>query len=271
MKGILTGIADLIFPPRCITCSSLLERHDPLPLCPACAGKIQYIRSPLCTRCGYPFAAATGEDHLCGDCITGEKPFAVARAMGEYEETLLEAIHRFKYKGRTGTGEILGGMMADFAAGIWDMKVFDLIVPVPLHLKKLRQRGFNQAVILARQISKRFGIPLDLTALRRKIFTSPQVGLGREERSANVRGAFSARHPERIDGRRILLVDDVYTTGSTLAECARVLLRANAESVAVLTLARAVRGHYRPLEPEPALPGRDDSAGDANPSPASVA
>ena len=135
------------------------------------------------------------------------------------------------------------------------MKVFDRIVPVPLHRKRLRERGFNQAVILARELSKRFDIPLDFISLRREIFTSPQVGLDREERSANVRGAFSATHPERIAGRRILLVDDVYTTGSTLAECARVLIRANAESVAVLTLARAVRDHDRPPEPEPTFPG----------------
>jgi ComF family protein len=138
--------------------------------------------------------------------------------------------------------------MADFAGGIWDMKAFERIVPVPLHRKRLRERGFNQAVILARQLSKRFDIPLDFTSLRREIFTQPQVGLGREARSANVHGAFAARHPERIAGRRILLVDDVYTTGSTLEECTRVLIRAQAEAVVVLTLARAVYDHDRPPE-----------------------
>jgi ComF family protein len=255
LKEILTGIADLIFPPRCITCDNLLEQRGPLPLCASCEEKIRFIRSPLCPRCGLPFPAAEGEDHFCGDCIIAEKPYAVARAVGEYEETLLTAIHRFKYRGKTGIGEILGGIMADFAAGIWDMKVFDLIIPVPLHLRKLRERGFNQSVILARRISKRFDIPLDLTSLRRELFTPPQVGLGREERSANVRGAFSATRPERITGRRILLVDDVFTTGSTLTECTRVLIRANAESVAVLTLARAVKDHERPSKPEETSPG----------------
>jgi ComF family protein len=241
LREILTGIADLIFPPRCITCDNLLERHDPLPFCPSCMDGIRFIRSPLCPRCGVPFPVIEGEDHLCGDCITSKKPYAAARAVGRYDETLLTAIHRFKYRGRTGIGEILGRIMADFAAGIWDMKIFDRIVPVPLHRKKLRERGFNQAVILARKLSKQFDIPLDFTSLRREVFTSPQVGLGREERSANVHGAFTVRHPERITGRRILLVDDVYTTGSTLAECARVLSRAKAEAVTVLTLARAVQ------------------------------
>jgi len=255
LKEILTGIADLIFPPRCITCDTPLERHGPLPFCPSCLEGIHFIRSPLCPCCGVPFPVTEGEDHLCGDCLTAEKPYATARAVGRYEGTLLTAIHRFKYRGRTGIGETLGRIMADFAAGIWDLKVLDRIVPVPLHGKKLRERGFNQAVILAREISKRFGIPLDFLSLRRDVFTPPQVGLGREERSANVHGAFSARHPERISGRRILLVDDVYTTGSTLAECARVLIRAKAEAVMVLTLARAVPDHDWPAGPEPTLPG----------------
>ena len=254
MKEILTGITDLIFPPRCITCDNPLERHVSLPFCPSCLDGIRFIRSPLCPCCGIPFPVTVGEDHLCGDCLTEKKPYAVARSVGRYEETLLTAIHRFKYRGRAGIGVILGGIMADFAGMIWDMKVFERIVPVPLHRKRLRERGFNQAVILARELVKRFDIPLDFMSLRREVFTPPQVGLGREERSANVHGAFSARHPERIAGRRILLVDDVYTTGSTLAECSRILLRAEAESVAVLTLARAVHDHDLPPEPAPIFP-----------------
>ena len=248
MKEILTGIADLVFPPRCITCDDLLERHDSLPFCPSCLDGIHFIRSPLCPRCGVPFPVTEAEDHLCGDCLTAERPYTVARSVGRYEETLLTAIHRFKYRGRTGIGEILGGIMADFAGGIWDMAAFERIVPVPLHRRRLRERGFNQSVILARKISKRFDIPLDFTSLRREVFTPPQVGLGREARPANVHGAFAVKYPERIAGRRILLVDDVYTTGSTLAECARVLIRAQAEAVAVLTLARAVHDHDRPPE-----------------------
>ncbi len=248
MKQILTGIADLIFPPRCAACDDLLERHDSLPFCPSCLDGIHFIRSPLCPRCGVPFPATEGEDHLCGDCLMAERPYAVARSVGRYEETLMTAIHRFKYQGRTGIGEVLGGIMADFAGGIWDMKAFERIVPVPLHRKRLRKRRFNQAVILARILSKRFDIPLDFISLAREVFTPPQVGLGREARSANVHGAFAVRHPERIAGRRILLMDDVYTTGSTLEECTRVLIRAKAETVAVLTLARAV--HDQGKEPD---------------------
>jgi len=193
--------------------------------------------------CGIPFYDAEGGDHLCGECLVTRRPYAVARAVGLYDETLLKAIHLFKYRGRIGIGKVLGKMMADFAGGIWDMKVFSLIVPVPLHRKRLRERGFNQAVILARQIAKQFALPLDFMTLKRAVFTAPQVGLGREDRSVNVRGAFAVRKPERVAGKTVLLVDDVSTTGSTLTECVRTLLKAGADSVAVLTLAKAVSGH----------------------------
>ena len=252
MEEILTGIADLIFPPRCITCEELLGQHGPLPFCATCLAGIHFIGSPLCPRCGTPFPVAEGEDHLCGGCLITERPYAVARSVGRYEETLLTAIHRFKYRGKSGIGDLLSEIMADFAEKTWDMKVFSRILPVPLHRRRLRERGFNQAVILARGLSRRFNIPLDFTSLRRNLFTPPQVGLDRKQRLANVQGAFIVTHPERIAGRRLLLVDDVFTTGSTLNECARVLIQAKAEAVAVLTVARAVYDHDRPSEPAPA-------------------
>jgi ComF family protein len=255
LKEILTGIVDLVFPPRCTACNDLLERHGSLPFCPSCLAGIRFIRSPLCPRCGTPFEATEGEDHLCGDCLTTERSYAVARSVARYEGALLAAIHRFKYRGKIGIGTVLGRIMADFAAEIWDMKAFERIVPVPLHRKRLRERGFNQSVILARKLSKRFDIPLDFTSLRRQSLTPPQVGLGREARAANVQGAFTVSHPERIAGRKILLVDDVYTTGNTLEECARVLIQAEAKTVSVLTLARAVYDHSRSPGAEPDSPG----------------
>ncbi len=246
MHEILTGIADLIFPPRCITCGALLEEHGPLPFCPPCTAGIRFIRSPLCPRCGIPYPVGEGEDHLCGECLATPRPYAIARAVGRYEGTLLTAIHLFKYRGRIGVGKVLGRIMADFAGGQWDMQIFSTIMPVPLHRRRLRERGFNQAVILAREVAKRFSLPLDFLTLRRQVATTPQVGLGREDRSANVRGAFRVHNPERVIGRRILLVDDVATTGSTLTECASALIHAEAEAVAVLTLARAVPDHGTP-------------------------
>jgi ComF family protein len=162
--------------------------------------------------------------------------------VGRYEGTILTAIHRFKYHGKTGIGKALGNIMADFASGLWEMGAFDMIIPVPLHIKKLKERGFNQAIILARPLSKRFRIPLEFSALTRVRLTPPQVGIGKKGRSLNVRGAFSVTNPKVISGRKILLIDDVYTTGSTLGECSRVLMDANAQAVAVLTMARTIGG-----------------------------
>ncbi len=180
------------------------------------------------------------------------------RSVGVYDKTLLAAIHLFKYRGKTEIGRVLGRMMADFAASAWPPEAFDLILPVPLHKKRLRNRGFNQAVILGREIAKRFALPLDFSSLRREVGTDPQVGLGRKDRRTNVRGAFAVRRPERIRGRKILLVDDVCTTGSTLNECAAVLLRAEAKTVTLLTLARAVHNFGSKGGTVPPPPSEDE-------------
>lgn len=240
MKGILAGIADLLFPPRCPVCGILLTERTATPFCPPCRAGIRFIGSPLCPRCGLPFPTPEGGDHLCGSCLAREPAYAIARSMAYYEGSLLTAIHLFKYRGKTGIGEALGRMLADYSGTLWNVGAFTLVVPVPLHRRRLRSRGFNQAGILAREVAARFALPLDLMTLRRVVPTTPQVNLGREARLANVRGAFAVGRPERVAGQRILLVDDVYTTGGTLAECAETLLRAGADAVALLTLARAI-------------------------------
>ena len=130
--------------------------------------------------------------------------------------------------------------MAEYAYPSFNISENSLIVPVPLHPKKLRERGFNQSLILAREISKKFAILLDFMTLRRHINTEPQISLGKKERESNVHGAFSVTEPEKIKGQRIILVDDVYTSGSTVKECARVLMKNKAAAVVVITLARAV-------------------------------
>lgn len=232
------GCADLIFPPRCILCGNLpLNRNNPF--CADCFSRVRQISTPLCERCGIPFDKTGGDDHLCGDCITSGPPFAVARALGSYESTLLDAIHRFKYRGKVVTGEILGKFMAGTTYHGFDINDYSLVIPVPLHPRKLRRRGFNQSLILAREIADTFGLPLDFTTLKRRLDTTPQIALGKEMRRKNVRRAFHVTDKERIEGHRVLLVDDVYTTGSTVGECARMLLKSKAAQVGVLTLARA--------------------------------
>jgi ComF family protein len=240
LKRILTGLSDIIFPPRCLTCDIILDHHENLPVCPTCFEKIKYITSPLCNCCGIPFSGADKSDHLCGDCTISKPAFSFARAVGHYDTTFLEAIHSFKYRGKIAYGKILGRLMAQYNYPAINIPDYTLILPVPLHLKRLRERGFNQSVILAREIARRFSTPLDFLTLKRYIYTEPQINLGKKERELNVRGTFKVTDPERITNQKILLVDDVYTTGSTVKECARLLLKEGASSVAVLTLARAV-------------------------------
>jgi ComF family protein len=240
LKGILTGLSDIIFPPGCLTCDIILDHHEQLPVCPTCYSKIKFITSPLCTCCGIPFSGADTSDHLCGDCTISKPAYSVARALGHYDATLLGAIHNFKYRGKTASGKILGRLMAENDYPAVDFQEYTLTIPVPLHVRRLRERGFNQSVILAREIARKFHTPLDFLTLRRYIYTEPQINLGKRERESNVRGAFKIMNPEKIKDQRIILVDDVYTTGSTVKECARLLLKEGASSVAVLTLARAV-------------------------------
>ena len=240
LKRILTGLADIIFPPRCLTCDVILDHHESQALCPLCFSKIKFIKSPLCTCCGIPYPGADESDHLCGGCITSKPAFSVARAVGHYEAIFLDALHSFKYRGKAAFGKSLGKIMAQYEYPLFAISDYTLIMPVPLHPKRLRERGFNQSVILARVVAGRYSIPLDFLSLRRYMYTEPQINLGKKDRESNVRGAFIVTEPDRIKDHRIILVDDVYTTGSTVKECARILMKNKASTVAVLTLARAV-------------------------------
>jgi ComF family protein len=239
LKSLLLAISDVIFPPLCPNCEVPVKQEEH-GFCPECLSRIKTITTPLCICCGIPFASSSADDHLCAECIDSRPPFSRARAVGYFEATLLDAIHRFKYGHHMITGEVLGRMMAVYQYPGLNPDGFDIVIPVPLHLQRLRERGFNQSLILARNIAERYSIPLDFTVLKRHIKTTAQVGLGRKERGKNVRGAFNVRYPERVSGKRVLLIDDVYTTGSTLKECAGILSGAGAEEVAVITLARVV-------------------------------
>jgi len=152
----------------------------------------------------------------------------------------MEAIHRFKYTKQTSLSRPLSALAKETFCQFWGPQAVDLLIPVPLHIKRLRERGFNQAYLLIGRWAKLEKIPCDPFALLRTRWTEPQTSLSRKERKKNMKHAFALRHSEKIGGQKILLVDDVYTTGSTANECARVLMEAGAEFVDVLTLARAV-------------------------------
>ncbi len=241
LKEALRDLSDVLFPPRCRSCRIVAEELTNDLFCGTCEEKIHYLRAPLCPACGIPFAAYEGTDHLCGDCLTSPQPFTVARSIAACEGILLEAIHAFKYHYKTGLGAGLGKMLTRASQAGMDMQGYSLIMPVPLHVRRLRERGFNQSLVLAKVLAARHAIPLDFINLRRERDTPPQTMLGRKERQANIKGAFSVADKEKVRKQRVLLIDDVYTTGSTLAECARVLLKSGAAQVGVLTLARALK------------------------------
>jgi len=217
-------------------------------LCPSCLALYVPVESPVCTKCGIMFKSREGHDHLCEDCIKEPKRFEIARAPGIYDQSLKKAIHSFKYKGKIQMARPFGMFLFTFFNRFWDMKNIDLILPVPLHLKRLRARGFNQAYLLVRNW-KRLAMDLkiempDITISRnvllRSRWTEPQTGLGRKKRMKNIKNAFKVVDCSMIEEKRILLVDDVFTTGATVNECAKTLMDGGAKRVDVLTLARAM-------------------------------
>jgi ComF family protein len=217
-------------------------------LCPACLERYAPVESPICIRCGMMFKSREGDDHLCGDCIKEPKRFKIARAPGIYDRTLKKAIHCLKYRGKIQMARPFGMLL--FAAFIrfWDIKNIDLIIPVPLHTKRLKERGFNQSYLLVRnwkQLAAKLSIEMSDIAVERNVlvrsrWTEPQTGLGRKKRMKNIKNAFKVNDCSRIAGKRILLVDDVLTTGATVNECAKTLISDGAKRVDVLTLARAM-------------------------------
>ena len=239
MRLLLGALLDTFFPPLCHLCSAPVGAGHELHLCTGCRDAVKAIASPLCPRCGAPYATADGIDHLCGGCATDPPPFDAARGAVLFDGPARELIHRFKYERKVHLNRPLGLLtsvrLAEFAAAC----DADLIVPVPLHIRRLRERGFNQAVLLGEHLSCSWRIPLSRTNLRRVRWTEPQISLTASQRARNVRGAFALRNPAEVEGKRLLLVDDVYTTGSTVAECARTLGSGGAAAVFVVTVARA--------------------------------
>lgn len=236
----LRVVFDTLFPPLCHVCRSFIPGPAEMHLCAACRDRISPIPPPLCPVCGLPFAAEEGIDHPCGPCLTAPPPFDGARAAARFDGPVRELIHRFKFGGKPHLARPLGLLAAHSLAGFIPAVTAECILPVPLHGKRLRQRGFNQSQLLGHALAQQWRIPLSVHNLRRIRWTEPQIGLSAPDRERNVRGAFSVTRPGKIAGKRVLLVDDVYTTGSTVSECSRVLKRAGAQDVWVITVARAL-------------------------------
>ena len=217
-------------------------------ICANCSGTYMAVESPICSTCGVVFESREGEDHDCGECLNAPKRFKIARSAGVYDKVLMAAIHCLKYKEKIQLARPLGVLLFMAFCRYWNKGNINLIVPVPLHKRKFRSRGFNTSFLFVKEwafITKALNgalpvIPVAGDILVRKRWTEPQTGLGRKERLQNIKNAFGVRDTSKIKGEKILLVDDVYTTGATANECAKVLMRAGAARVDVLTLARAM-------------------------------
>jgi ComF family protein len=233
---------DLVFPPCCLACRKATAGHGAL--CPACWGRINFIDRPYCERLGTPFPYDLGIEGLHSpEAIANPPAYGRARAVARFEEGPARTlVHRLKYSDRMELAKPLGLWMA--RAGHEILAEADLLVPVPLHRRRLIWRRFNQANALAASVARACGKKVDPFALVRVKPTTPQVGLSRAQRATNVQGAFSVPQEARlaVEGRAIVLVDDVMTTGATLNAAARALLRAGARRVDVLVFARVVTG-----------------------------
>jgi ComF family protein len=241
----LRYLINFLYPPRCAACEQRFAPDARQRVCAGCIGRIEPLPEPLCAVCGVPIASATGQQGWCGRCAETPPHFGRARAIARYRagadedaQMLPALIRRHKY----GLDQSLAPALAECLGNPLPLDGidYDLIMPVPLHRARLRWRGFNQAALLGNAVAQRLGRPLDAGSLVRVRETDPQTGKSMRERRQNIRDAFAIRRPARIANRRVLLVDDVMTTGATVDECARTLLAAGARRVDVLTLARAL-------------------------------
>ncbi len=233
-------LVDVLLPPRCFDCGVVVDREAAL--CPGCWPRYTFLSPPCCERCGFPFEYDPGPAApLCGACLRRPPAFRRARAVLAYDDTARPLILDLKHGDRTGLAPALGRWLARAAGDL--AADADVAVPVPLHRRRLFARRYNQAALLAAALARATGLAIEPGMLVRRRETSPQGRLSRSARRRNVRGAFApaAGRGAAIAGARILLVDDVFTTGATVEECARTLLRAGAGSVDVITLARVVR------------------------------
>jgi ComF family protein len=240
------GLLDMVLPPRCLGCGGIVERQGRL--CARCWRGLTFLVPPQCRLCGYPLPDAVAEAPLCGGCMHEPPVFGRARAALRYDEGARGLILAFKHADRTDSAPLFGRWLA--RAGRELLADAELITPVPLHRWRLLRRGYNQAAVLAAALARETGLPLAPDLVQRRRATRSQQGLSAQGRLVNITPASFRPHPwyrRRLAGRKVVLVDDVMTTGATVTACCRVLLAAGAERVDVLTLARVVRDAATPI------------------------
>jgi ComF family protein len=240
-RGAVRRVVDFALPPRCPGCGAIVP--EPHRFCFECWSMLIFLGEPCCARCAHPFAHEAGEGVECAACMADPPAYDRLRAAVAYGEVSRRVALRLKYGGRPGTAETMARFMARHVAAEPDM----IVAAVPLHRWRIWRRGYNQAGLIATALARRTGLDVRLDLLERMKATPPLKGLGPRERARSVRGAFRVApgHKAALAGRAVLLVDDVYTSGATANACARVLRRAGAARIDVLSWARVVRagGH----------------------------
>lgn len=229
-----------IYPTVCQLCNNARATAAEGYVCTTCYHRVRFVKPPFCERCGLPFHGDLTTVFECTNCRDMELHFSSARSAVIAKDVALEVIHRYKYSRALWFEPFLAGLLTTAAAPELTRDKWDAIVPVPLHPTKEREREFNQAQRIAARLSSATGIPLQTDWLRRRESTRTQTLLTRTERAANVRQAFAAQPGLRLAGERIVVVDDVFTTGATTSACARALKRAGAGDVCVWTVARGI-------------------------------
>ena len=260
LKDALGALASVVFASPCRICGELLTNASRIPICEKCLAGFQKIEKPMCAGCGRPFTAA-GEGRVdeprCRLCRVGFYAFDCARSFAFYDEALSEAILLLKYQELTRLGDWFAERLAEIVAHVAGEWRVNVVVPIPLHVDRRRERGYNQAELIARPLAERLGIQFDSRALVRTKPRPPQLVLSRTEHWRSVRGAYAIRPAVKVDKLRVLLVDDVLTTGATLDAGAQVLKKAGAAAIFGLTVGRVRLG----LVPPASVLGRRKSAG----------
>jgi competence protein ComFC len=228
------------YPERCQVCSNARATPAQGYVCETCQSTVKLVTAPFCERCGRPYQGAITNEFVCARCIETRPCWSYARSAAFAQGALLDAIHLYKYRKRLCVEPFLAGLLVRQASPLLNAADWDCIVPVPLHPVKLRERDFNQAQRLARHLAKAAGLPLKPRLVKRLRPTPSQTLLRRDHRFDNVRGAFKARSRDCCEDLRVILIDDVFTTGATTNACAQALIDAGARAVCVWTVARGL-------------------------------